>query len=53
MSPSESRPFSAVTSKLAYAQAFGGPSARRRHDAGASGLRLGRRLSLRRRSRRG
>lgn len=52
MSPTDSRPFTAATSKLAYAQAFAGPVAHRRHDAGAS-ARLGRRLALLRRSRRG
>ena len=52
MSTSESRPFTAATRKLAYAQAFAGPTARRRHNAGSSSG-LGRRLALLRGSRRG
>jgi hypothetical protein len=53
MSTSQSRPFSAATSKLAYAQAFAGPSARRRHDATSSSPRVGRRLLSLRPRRRG
>lgn len=53
MSTSEPRPFSAATCKLAYAQAFAGPSAKRRHHVTASSPRPGRRLLALRRQRRG
>jgi hypothetical protein len=52
MSTSDSRPFTAATSKLAYAQAFAGPAGSRRDPQGASSLRPGLRRSLLRRSRR-
>jgi hypothetical protein len=53
MSTTETRPFTAATSKLAYAQAFAGPGVRRRNPASGSQLRLGRRFAILRRPRRG